>query len=262
MFTVVLLTALTAGENVAEFHPRGGCYGYGCYGCSGCYGGYGSCYGCGGGYAMPYYGGCCGGCYGGCYGSCYGGSFGGCWGGCHGGACYGSCYGSCYGMGYTCAGGCWGMPYGCYGCSGGCYGVVGYGCGGGCGGYMSPAYGVPSAGVGIPIGAAIDPTKADEKKDEMASALGNRARLVFTLPEGAKLFIDGAPVEVTAERKSFRTPELKPGTKYFYEARVEVEKEGKKAAGTRKIYVSAGQTVEEDLTTVELKPDVLVSTAN
>jgi uncharacterized protein (TIGR03000 family) len=264
MFTVVLLTALTAGENVAEFHPSGGC------------GGYGSCYGCGGGYTVPYYGGCygsawrghnCFGC-GGCYG-CYGGYA---WGhlGCAGK--YGSCYGACYGMGYSCAGGCWGAPYGCYGagCHGGCYGgcyggcmggdISGYGCGGGCGGYMSAAYGVPSAGVGVPVGSPTDaPRTGGEGTSE--APLGNRARLVFNLPEGAKLFIDGAPVEVTAEQRSFRTPELKPGKKYFYEARIEVAKDGKTLAGVRRIYVSAGQVVEEDLTTVELKPDVVVSTA-
>jgi uncharacterized protein (TIGR03000 family) len=269
MFTVVLLTALTAGENVAEFHPRGGCYGGGCYGCSGgCYGGYGSCYGCGGGYTVPYYGGCygsawrghnCFGC-GGCYG-CYGGYA---WGHLNGVKNYGTCYGACYGMGYSCTGGCWGASYGCYGagCHGGCYGgcaggdMSGYGCGGGCGGYMSAGYGVPQAGVGVPVN-PTDGTKVDGKA---GAELGNRARLVFTLPEGAKLFIDGVPVEISATQNAFRTPELKPGAKYFYEARVEIEKDGKVLRGTRRIYVSAGQTVEEDLTTVELKPDVEVFT--
>jgi uncharacterized protein (TIGR03000 family) len=70
----------------------GGCYGcYGCCGgcCGGCYGCYGCCGGCCGGcygYSSCYgcYGGCCGG-YG-CCGGCYGG-----WGGCYG--CSGCCGG-------------------------------------------------------------------------------------------------------------------------------------------------------------------------
>ncbi len=69
----------------------GGCYGccggcYGCWGgCYGCYGCCGGCYGCWGGCYGCY--GCCGGCYG-CWGGCYGCY--GCCGGCYG--CYG-CYG-------------------------------------------------------------------------------------------------------------------------------------------------------------------------
>jgi uncharacterized protein (TIGR03000 family) len=82
MYSVVLLAAMTAGGESADFGRRGGCHGcygggcWGCrgysYGCGGCYGysyGCGGCrgysYGCGGGY------GCSGYVSTGCYG-CYG----------------------------------------------------------------------------------------------------------------------------------------------------------------------------------------------
>ncbi len=250
MYTLVLLTAMTAGENVAEFGLKGG------GGCNGfCYGG---CYGYS--YGSAYYGGCYGqakwGC--GCGGGCYGGG----WAKCHGGACYGSCYGGCYGVGYTCTGGCWGASYGCYGpapsfncgCGGG-YGPAGYNCGGGCGGYMSAAYGVPAPVIGV--GAA----PADGKRLGLEDApLGNRARLVFTLPEGAKLYVDGVLVEKAAEQKAFRTPELTPGQRYFYDAKVELSRDGKTLTGTKRIFVTAGATVEEDLTTVAMRDEVLVTT--
>jgi len=266
MFTIVLLTAMTAGENVAEFHPRGGgCGGGACYG--GCYGYT---------YNTPYYGGCYGGAKHACGGGCYGGG----WAKCHGGSCYGAAYGGCYGVGYTCSGGCWGASYSgygpapyssgaCGGCAGytpgyacggggGCGGYTpGYACGGGCGGYLSAAYGVQQPVVGVAVGA----TPAEPRKLGLEEApLGNRARVVFTLPEGAKLFVDGNLIEKAAEQKAFRTPELTPGTKYYYTAKVELTKDGQTMAGTKRIYVTAGQTVEEDLTAVDMKPDVLVST--
>jgi uncharacterized protein (TIGR03000 family) len=87
MYSIVLATMLTTGA-VAPDWGRGchgccggcwgccggcwGCYGCcgGCWGCWGCGGGCWGCYGCWGGWGVSYYG--CYGCYG-CYGSCYGG---------------------------------------------------------------------------------------------------------------------------------------------------------------------------------------------
>jgi uncharacterized protein (TIGR03000 family) len=95
MYSVVLLTALTAGGATApDCHFNRG--GHGCHG--GCYGG---CYGC----------------YGGCHGGCYGGGHGGCYGGCYG-------YSGHWHGGYSCHG-CYGGGYNCYGCSG-CWGGYSY----------------------------------------------------------------------------------------------------------------------------------------
>jgi uncharacterized protein (TIGR03000 family) len=107
MYTVVLMTALTAGDVTPDHFFRGGCRGFlGGHSCSGgCYGYSNGCYGSG--------------CYGsGCYGR--GGCFGwGAWGGCSGGGGNGCCGG------------------------GGCYGAYGAGCTGGYGCYGSGAYVMP-----------------------------------------------------------------------------------------------------------------------
>jgi uncharacterized protein (TIGR03000 family) len=87
MYSLVLLAALTTGEQTPDFFLRG----HGCHGCYGCYGYYAS-----------------------CYGACYGYGYGG-W-GCHGYGGWGAPYG-CYGS--ACYGG-WGAPgWACYGCCGG-----------------------------------------------------------------------------------------------------------------------------------------------
>src|SRR5262245_25630690 len=74
MYSVVLMTALTAGSATPAWHHCGGCWG--CGGCGCCCGG------------------CGGGCNGGCFGDCYG--------------CFGGGYGDGYGGGYSDGYGCWG----------------------------------------------------------------------------------------------------------------------------------------------------------
>jgi uncharacterized protein (TIGR03000 family) len=228
MFSVVLFAALMAGENTADFHFRS-CYG----GAHSCYGGcYGSCYGWS---SKAYYGGCYGSA---CHGGCHGG-YSGC-SGCMG--CYGGCMGSSYG------GGCWGAPYAGYGS----------GCLGGCGGFASPAYGAPGPVIGIPVGAA---PAVGEKREVagVADVGGDRARIVFKLPEGAKLYVEGFLIDNAAEQKVFRTPVLEAGKPYVYTMRVEVERDGEKLVGESLVNVKAGRTEEVDLTTVELKKDVRVA---
>lgn len=230
MYSVVLLAALTAGENMADFGWKGGyggahsCYG-GCYGS--CYGGWaGSCYGWS---SRPYYGGCVGpACHGGCYGGCYGG-------GCYGG------FGGCYG------GGCWGAPYAGYGPL-----LPGYGCAGGCGGYLSPAYGVPGPVITGPKVIGQGPA-VGTPGTALTQATGDRARLNFTLPEGAKLFVEGVYIERAATLKSFRTPPLDPAKNYVYTVRVEVLKDGEAMYGEMVVNVRAGRTEDLDLTAVSLR---------
>jgi uncharacterized protein (TIGR03000 family) len=243
MFSVVLFAALVAGENSADFHFRS-CYG----GAHSCYGGcYGSCYGWS---SKAYYGGCYGSaCHGGC-----GGGYTGCCGGWGGMGCYGG------------GGGCWGAPYAGYGsvCYGGCAGYGGGGCFGGCGGYLSPAYGVPGPVIGVPsggvpVGAA--PAVGEMRRDGVAVADGapaDRARIIFKLPEGAKLFVEGEYIPNAEVQKAFRTPLLEAGRTYVYSMRVETVKDGETLVGQTTVNVRAGRTEEVDFTAVEFKPEVKV----
>jgi uncharacterized protein (TIGR03000 family) len=123
MYSVILMTALTASTTAP------GCWFKASHGCHGCYGGFrNGCYGC---YGAASYG-----CYG-CAGY-----------GCYGGGCYG-CYGG-YAVYY---GGCFGC-HGCYGCYG-CYGCAGY--------QVVPSTPMtPAAPVEKPAEPVAPPVKTDE----------------------------------------------------------------------------------------------------
>ncbi|MCI0457735.1 MAG: TIGR03000 domain-containing protein, partial [Gemmataceae bacterium] len=192
--------------------------------CHGCYGG---CYGCNGG---------CYGCYGGCYGGCHG-----CYGGCHG------CYGGCYG--------CWG-GYGTYSTCYGCHG--GYGCYGcyGCAGY-APVQVQPT----MPAAPATPETVPAPKAEEKKAAAANAAKLVVDLPADAQLFVDDQLMKTTSAHRVFSTPTLEPGQTYYYILRVEVVRDGKPQAETKRVIVRAGEVVratfsERDaITTVKAESD-------
>jgi uncharacterized protein (TIGR03000 family) len=187
---------------------------FGCHGCCGCGGGWG----------------CCG-CWGGGWGCC--GCWGGCWGGC--GGCYG-CYG-CYG----------GWGYGCYsnGCCGGYAGVGYYGGGVAVPGAAVPGYAPEGA---APPGEGLPPPKPD--KGGMGQA-PNRAKLIVELPADAKLYVDDRPMNTTSNVRTFNTPELEPGQLYFYELRIEVQRDGKQVTETKRVIIKAGDVVRANFPKVE-----------
>ena len=243
MYSVVLLTALAASTTVPAFGGCRGCYGghapyssyscYGCYGsyapyssysgysgygCRGCYG----CGGCGGGYTVPSYG---------CYGAGYG--------------YHGGCYGA-YGVGA-------GDPYfgSCYGCHGG-----------------QSGYGIP-----LPIPESrtpvvvdpfppINPKKEEKKIDKdnkepeifipkekkpavIEKKVGEeqvRAKVRIDIPAGGRLFVDGHRINGTGSRL-FQTPLLAPGQKYFYDIRIEIDRNGATVAEQRRVIVEPGHAV-------------------
>ena len=189
--------------------------------------------------------------------------------------CYSSC--SCYA--YACNG-CHGGPYvnpvfgygcagGCYGYHGGCYGGFGvftqeswyYGCTGcyGCyGGYSG--YGVPVPMQPLNLkeqksGDPFPPINPDakkkpseevplpkEKKKEVKNGNdGARGTLKITLPEGAKMFVDGQHINVAPGTHTLRTPVLTPGQTYYYDVRIEVMRDSGTIADERRVYVRPGE---------------------
>jgi uncharacterized protein (TIGR03000 family) len=222
MYSVVLLAALTTGGQAPQWHHRTGCYGA-CYGS--CYAG---CYGAGS-YWSGY------GCWGssrGCWGSPYG-----CYGSCAGGAWWGH-YASCYGYDIGCVG-----TYPGYGSCHGCYGC--YGCFGCYGGTVVP--GPVETPPPMPGGEKGTGGMGEGGKGEGGStASDHRARLIVSLPEGAKLFVDGREIQNVGTRKTFRTPTLEEGATYFYEVRAEVMRDGQPAAETRRVLVRSGEVSRAD----------------
>lgn len=197
MYSVILATMLAAGGSTT---PSWGWH-HGCHGCHGCYG--------------------CNGCYG-----CYG-----CWG----------CYGGCHG--------CYGAPVQVWSCCG-CQGMV-HGYAKPNVPPLNPNPPVerlpgPPPRERAPEIAPPPPEKKEEmkvappeKKEEMkeekkeekkeaekADAAAFRgpirvyeypaakATVVVELPADAKLYLDGNAVPLTSARRTFETPELKPGKTY------------------------------------------------
>lgn len=237
MYQVVLAAALaTSGGLPNHCYARVHCGGCGCY--SGYYGysgysgysGYAGhyCHGCS--IAPVYTYGCAGACYG-YHGGCYGG--------------WGVFTGEAYHIGCT----------GCYGCYGGyaCYGVP------------VPIVHPAPGGVRPPVGDPFPPVKPDTKKKDEGGEEVNppkekpkqksdskkleeqqariRARVVIDIPEGAKLFVDGQPINVQAGTRTFQTPELEPDQAYFYDLRIERNYRGEVIRDQRRVVIRPGQEV-------------------
>jgi uncharacterized protein (TIGR03000 family) len=126
------------------------------------------------------------------------------------------------------------MGYGCYGCCGGYYG----------GGYAVPATTTGPEKLSKPRNQKEKKQQDQEDKEEQARA-AKRARLTVQLPTDAKLYIDGKPVKSGA-RRSFTTPDLKKGERYYYEVRAEVVRDGKPVSETKRVIVQAGKKVNAD----------------
>jgi uncharacterized protein (TIGR03000 family) len=231
MYSIVLLTAMSAGGDAPAFHPGAGCLG-GCYG--GCYGGWSGCSGSG-------YGGCFGGCHGGGRGflghkarggflghrraSCHG---------CSGYSCSGyNCFASCYGGGF---GGCHGGYAGCYGGPG-----VGYAVPTDVWGAAHPAVWTTGYGPNQPpvMTVPVAPSKTDD-----SDAKPNSANITFKVPADARIFVDGKPTPGTGTERSFYTPPLAPG-KYFYEVKAELVVDGRMVTEEKRVIVEAGANLTE-----------------
>jgi uncharacterized protein (TIGR03000 family) len=157
---------------------------------------------------------------------------------------------------------------GCCGCSGyvascrgyscsGCYGGGGYGgyagCGGGYGGGV-PSYGcgggVPSYGGGVPsygCGGGVPHVPHAGHGKHVSAASPNAATVVVTLPENAKLTIDGDATTSTSSVRTFETPELVAGKTYSYTLEATFQQDGKPVVVSKKVQIEAGKTASVDL---------------
>jgi uncharacterized protein (TIGR03000 family) len=145
----------------------------------------------------------------------------------------------------------------------------GYSCWGGCGGYASPAYGVPMTPLVTPLPkrpvdpddqrldgkkkkAGEDDEDADKPKkrrkkpaDDEDEAGKTAALITIFLPAGAKLTVDGRTVTASGV-KTFITPPLEKGAAYSYEVNIETKRDGKPFVVTRRLRVTAGESVHAD----------------
>jgi len=101
-----------------------------------------------------------------------------------------------------------------------------------------------------------DGKSSDDKEDNSSmqsrKPTGNRARMIITVPDNAKLFIDDQETSKTASQRSFTTPVLNKGENYYYEVRVEITQDGKTMSETRKVSVQAGKVARVDFRNSDL----------
>lgn len=260
MYSIVMLTAMSAGADVTPAPApvvvapvASGCCGSipaGCYGsCTGSY----------------YY-------RASCHGSCHGHVARGFLGArsCHGCGGY-SCSGfNCFSSGYSsCHGSCYGSYIASYGSCSGCSGTFSYGSTWGPPIGMPPytlhGYntGLPGYGPGTPVvvGNYTDPNAvwgaypnrppvmtipvAPPAIPKSGSDGGMGANLKFTVPADAKLFVDGAAVAGTGTERTFFTPPLAAGQKFFYDVKAELVVDGKTVTEEKRVIVEAGASVTE-----------------
>jgi uncharacterized protein (TIGR03000 family) len=83
------------------------------------------------------------------------------------------------------------------------------------------------------------PKPEDRKKAEAAPA-----RITVTLPADAKLTVDDVECPLTSEKRTFSSPKLQPGQRYYYTFKAEVVRDGKTRTETKRVIIAAGDKVD------------------
>ena len=101
------------------------------------------------------------------------------------------------------------------------------------------------------------PEKPKAMPQEGTKPMSGAAKVIFDLPEGANLFVEGQPIKGEAVTRQFNTPELVVGQTYFYTVRVDVTRDGKPLSETRRVIVRAGEMIRESF--LDVKGDAVVT---
>ncbi len=88
------------------------------------------------------------------------------------------------------------------------------------------------------------PTPPDD--ETIDSSLPAPARITVQLPTSARLFVDNVECPLTSSSRSFLTPGLERGRRYYYTLRMEVIRDGQVVRDSRRVVVGAGATVQVD----------------
>jgi uncharacterized protein (TIGR03000 family) len=97
-------------------------------------------------------------------------------------------------------------------------------------GTVPPAGTIPPAGtVPPPVPPAGTPTSSD-------------GLLAVSVPEDAKIYVNGQPTSSTGSQRQYVSRDLKNGFNYSYEVRAEVVRDGKAIEQLKKVNVRAGET--------------------
>lgn len=80
-------------------------------------------------------------------------------------------------------------------------------------------------------------------RDEKKISFDTSAKLILEVPANAKVFVDDKLTNSNSEVRHYYTPSLEYGQTYFYDVRVEFEKNGKVVSESKRVYVRAGEVL-------------------
>lgn len=79
------------------------------------------------------------------------------------------------------------------------------------------------------------------------TAVAAAARITVRLPEEAKLFVDGQACPLTSTPRSFDTPKLEAGRKFYYTLKAEMVRDGQTMVQSQRVVIEAGKKVDVSL---------------
>jgi uncharacterized protein (TIGR03000 family) len=88
---------------------------------------------------------------------------------------------------------------------------------------------------------------------KLAAEGKDSAKITVKLPADARLFVDGTLCPLTSEMRSFTTPELVAGQRYYYTLKAEVVRGGETRAARKRVIVEAGKDVAVEFTAFPLQ---------
>jgi uncharacterized protein (TIGR03000 family) len=92
--------------------------------------------------------------------------------------------------------------------------------------------------------------RAGQRSDVDFTALGNDqgdvARVTVLGPGAARLTVNDVELGTVESRRSFETPRLESGRRYYYTIKAEVSDAGQPRVATQRVYVEAGKNVTVD----------------
>lgn len=113
-------------------------------------------------------------------------------------------------------------------------------------GAFAPNGGQPFA----PNGAQPFAPPVPQLREQEIALNPQRARVTVKLPSDARLWVENVLCPLTSGERTFNTPTLQPGRQYFYTLKVEVNRNGRALSENRRVYLSGGQQITVDFTTV------------
>jgi len=88
---------------------------------------------------------------------------------------------------------------------------------------------------------------------KLAAEGKDTARITVKLPADARLYVDDVLCPLTSGTRSFDTPELSAGQRYYYTLKAETVRDGETRSSRKRVVVEAGKEVTVEFTDLPLR---------